>query len=219
MFPSAGTLRDVDGNSYQTIKIGDQEWSAQNIRTTKLNDGTPLELVKDDTQWVSTTPSYCFHSNDKGAFEERFGALYNWYVVATQKIAPPGWHVATEADWAILESNLIKAGHNWDKSTTGNKLAKALTTQTNDWPLETTMGLAGSDFLKNNTSGFSAFPSGGRGGGLGNFVHLDEDAYWWTGTESSDTQAIRRNIFGAKEHLNKATSNKTAGMSIRLVRN
>jgi len=128
-----------------------------------------------------------------------------------------GWRVATENDWAQLEQYLIKNLHNFDQSEKGNKLAKSLCSQTSDWPAGFPLGLAGTIYMTNNSSGFSAFPSGARGGAKGNFVHLNEDAYWWTSTEKG-LKAVRRNIFGAKPLLNLATSNKSAGMSVRLVR-
>jgi len=216
MIPSSGSVTDVDGNKYQTVLIGEQEWTTQNLRTTKLNDGTPILHVTEDEKWVSETPQYCYLHNNPD-FAQRFGILYNWYVLETGKLAPEGWRVSTAEDWEQLEQYLISTHHNFDQSKKGNQLAKTLSSQTNDWPMDFPAGTSGNQFQLNNSSGFSAFPSGARGGAKGNFVHLNEDAYWWTATEKNG-KAIRRNIFGSKTLLNLTTSNKSAGMSIRLVR-
>lgn len=216
MIPSVGSVTDMDGNIYQTVIIGDQEWMAQNLRTTTLTDGTPIQQVTDDELWLANEPHYCYLHNNPD-YAERFGALYNWYVIQTGKLAPTGWHVATAEDWDRLEKHLISSRHNFDQSDQGNLLAKSLCTQTADWPSNFPAGTPGNEFRSNNSSGFSAFPSGARGGSEGNFVHLNEDAYWWTSTEKGG-KAVRRNIFGSKALLKLATSNKTAGMSIRLVR-
>lgn len=42
LIPNAGNLTDVDGNTYQTVQIGKQIWTVENIRTTTYNDGEKL---------------------------------------------------------------------------------------------------------------------------------------------------------------------------------
>ena len=60
-----GLLTDLDGNVYRTTKIGDQVWLADNWACTKLNDGTPIPNVTDDTSWATLiTGAYCNYNND-----------------------------------------------------------------------------------------------------------------------------------------------------------
>jgi uncharacterized protein (TIGR02145 family) len=57
-----GSLTDIDGNIYPTVKIGSQVWTAADWRCTKMNDGTPIPLVTDQTAWTAlTTPGYCIY--------------------------------------------------------------------------------------------------------------------------------------------------------------
>lgn len=100
------TVLDIDGNVYRTVTIGTQVWMVENLKTTRLNDGTPLQLVPFPSVWRRTVdPAYCWRQNDS-SYKEPFGALYNWHAVRTGKLAPPGWHVPTDEDWTILTSFL-----------------------------------------------------------------------------------------------------------------
>jgi hypothetical protein len=62
------TMTDYDGNVYDTICIGTQEWTAQNWKCTKLNDGQPLTKVIDNTTWENAGVGdlyYCAYNNDE----------------------------------------------------------------------------------------------------------------------------------------------------------
>ena len=75
------TIKDIDGNIYPIVTIGKQTWMAENLKTTKYNDGTNIPLVTDDKKMQEFTPAYCWYNNDETANKSRYGALYNWYAV------------------------------------------------------------------------------------------------------------------------------------------
>ena len=181
------TVVDVDGNVYSTVTIGTQIWMVENLKTTKYNDGTSIPLVSDDTAWFNlSTPGFCWYNND-AANKNIYGALYNWYTVNTNKLAPTGWHVPTDAEWAMLENYLIANGYNYDGTTTGNKIAKSLAATTL-WNTYTTVGTIGYDLTKNNTSGFAGLPSGYRSY-IGPFNYIGSNGYWWSSTETNTDNA------------------------------
>ena len=111
---------DIDGNEYNVIKIGDLYWTVENLKTTKFNDGTDIKLITDneewDDGWENNMPAYCYYDNDLDN-KNKYGALYNFHVVNTGKLAPEGWRVPTDDDWTNLEDYLIYSGYNWDGST------------------------------------------------------------------------------------------------------
>jgi hypothetical protein len=73
-----GSVSDIDGNIYKTIQIGTQLWMAENLKTTKFNDGTLIPNIKDDLEWCNlTTPGYSWYNNDAASYKTTFGALYN----------------------------------------------------------------------------------------------------------------------------------------------
>jgi uncharacterized protein (TIGR02145 family) len=118
-------VKDIDGNEYLTVNIGNLTWMVENLKTTRYNDGTAIPLVTDNVAWNAlTTPGYCWYNNDSISYKNTYGALYNWYAVNTAKLAPAGWHVATQAEWLQLvgSGNSLKEAGNSHWSTGGTNL-------------------------------------------------------------------------------------------------
>ena len=190
------TATDADGNVYNTIKIGNQIWMLENLRTTKYRNGESVKNITDNAEWsnllyTDRTPGWCDYNNDP-ANGSKYGKLYNWYAVNDQRnIAPVGWHVASSGEWLILLDFLNANGYNYDGSvsTTGNKLAKSIASKT-DWTVSTVQGAPGNNLAKNNTSGFIAFPAGVRSSN-GTFYGVGTDTDWWTSTAYNYTTDIK----------------------------
>lgn len=108
-----GTVTDIEGNVYPTMKIGTQSLMVENLRVTKFNDNTAIPLVTNATDWkILFTPGYCWYNNDPATNKNIYGALYNWFTVNTGKLCPTGWHVPTDAEWITLTTYLgnVNAG-------------------------------------------------------------------------------------------------------------
>ena len=104
-----GTMTDQEGNIYKTVKIGNQTWMAENLRTTKYRDGSDIPLVTVNSIWDKLkTGAYCNYNNSTDdEFIATYGRLYNWYAIDnSSKVAPNGWHVASDAEWTILVNYL-----------------------------------------------------------------------------------------------------------------
>jgi uncharacterized protein (TIGR02145 family) len=224
MITSAGTVTDVDGNEYQSVKIGNQVWMAENLRVTKYSDSSVIIFDTSTVTWNNDgadIPKYCYYNNTTNADSiKKYGALYNWYIVSPEnpkKIAPAGWHVPTLAEWDTLQYHLIANGYNWDNTKIDNKIAKSLAAKT-DWLTHSTIGTIGCNLTINNSTGFSALPGGCRdyGGGFGNY---GSDGNWWSATESSSAYASSRNLVNEVDCLYRSIAYfKWWGFSIRLVR-
>jgi uncharacterized protein (TIGR02145 family) len=216
------TVKDADGNVYHFVKIGTQIWTVENLRTTKFNDSTPIPYVTEFSAWkVLTSPGYCWYDNNtKNA--ATYGALYNWYAVNTRRLAPAGWHVPTDAEWETLQNYLITNGYNWDETTIGNKIAKSMAANT-DWYTSPTAERAGAietDLTANNRSGFSALPGGCRGPTSidGDFLNVVYFGYWWSATESDQSEAYFRELNYVHDYLFKTINYKSGGFSVRLLK-
>jgi uncharacterized protein (TIGR02145 family) len=215
---NTSTVTDIDGNVYTTVKIGNQIWTAENLRTTKYNDGTAIPHVPLISGWTNlTTPAYVIYNNTTDADSiRRFGVLYNWYVVNTGKLAPAGWHVPTSPEWDTLQNYLITNGYNWDGTTDSNKIAKSLAAKT-DWIASAVPGTVGNDLASNNRSGFSGLPAGSRYYDV-NFNYIGQIGYWWTSSAPDDAHAYYRMLNSFNVFLDSYEMLNSCGLSVRLVK-
>jgi uncharacterized protein (TIGR02145 family) len=213
-----GTVTDMDQIVYQTVQIGNQVWTTQNLRTTKYNDGTPVINGTDETVWENnTTGAYCFYNKSTdAAYQQKWGALYNWYAANTGKLAPAGWRVPTPADWDTLFTYLMVNGYSYDGVLWGDKCFKALASKT-DWVADTTSSVIGNELTQNNSSGFSALPAGSRSSN-GTYDGQGLFFYWWLPKEMDSSNAWFRRIDNNNNLGMYFPTAKSCGFSIRLVR-
>jgi len=204
---NAQQVADIDGNIYKIVKIGEQVWMAENLKTTGYNDGTAIPLVTDSTSWgYLTTPAYCWYDNDKGTYENTYGILYNWYAVNTGKLCPSGWHVPADEEWTTLTTYLGGG------SVAGGKL-KSIRTVPEPHPR-----WAGTNDSATNITGFTALPGGFRGH-EGGFGFIGSYGAWWTATEKDAGFAISRSMSHKRiNNVGRASYQKTVGFSVRCIK-
>lgn len=196
-----GDLKDVDGNSYAIIKIGNQQWIARNLKVTRYNDGTSIDYVTDDTTWsFLSTGAYCWYNNDKATYKNTYGALYNWHTVNTGKLCPTGWHVPTDAEWSTLTTSL------GGESVADGKLKETGTTH---WHSSNTGAT--------NESGFTALPGGNRCN-CGAFDIIGYNGTWWSSTEYDTYSAYTVSMYDGYSFISRSNNHKSYGFSVRCVR-
>jgi uncharacterized protein (TIGR02145 family) len=198
-------VKDIDGNVYKTVVIGTQTWMEENLRTSKLNDGTPVPNVPDGTQWAGlTTPGYCWYGNNESENKKPFGALYNWYAVNSGKLAPEGWHVPTQEEWTILINYL------GGEEKAGGMMKEVGLDYWNSPNSEAT-----------NLSGFSARAGGGRYGFCGGSHEIMDRGYWWTATSDDQDYAYYHFLdtqTGAIDNTTDILNYKIFGFSVRCIK-
>jgi uncharacterized protein (TIGR02145 family) len=218
ILPSPSTVKDADGNTYKTITIGNQIWMAENLRTTKYNDGTAIPNVTDNATWSTlTTPAYCWYNNDADSLGKIYGGLYNWYAVNSGNLCPTGFHVPTNEDWSLLIDNLIANGYNFDDTKIDDKVAKSMA-DTTSWNSSQGVGSAGNtDFPeKRNLSGFSGLAAGGQYDGL--FKDIGIHCSWWSLTEFDSNNSWYRNLYYGGSSVGMFYMDKKSGLSVRCMK-
>ena len=96
-------VKDIDGNSYKTVKIGNQIWMAENLKVTRYRNGDQIPTGYGGSEWreLKTGAFAVYDDNPLNAMEH--GNLYNWYAVVDERnISPKGWHVASFDEWNEL---------------------------------------------------------------------------------------------------------------------
>jgi len=210
-----GTVTDIDGNVYQTVKIGDQWWTAENLKVTHYRNGDAMPNVTDYTEWTNlTTGAYCEYDNNS-ANVDTYGRLYNWYSVNdSRNIAPEGWHVPSDEEWKQLEMFLGMSqsqadSFGWRGTDQGSQLAG-------------NMNLWYDGDLKNNaafgSSGLAALPGGYRYSNYGYFLHRGLYALFWSSAEGNGDGAWARGLGSNDTDVSRTDGSKHNGFSVRLLR-
>jgi uncharacterized protein (TIGR02145 family) len=197
------TLVDIDGNRYLTIQIGTQQWMAENLKTTTYNDGTPIPHVVENADWnLLSTPAYSWYMNSESDYKATYGAMYNWWAVASGKLCPLGWHAPDSTEYSTLVNYL------GGSTKAGTKLKE----QGNSHWLYSN--------LADNSSGFTALPGGYRTNS-GVFLYQGNIGYLWSTTpDLSWTTRSRFVIMYSTEPVCVVVYSTTrqAGLSVRCVK-
>ena len=196
---------DFDNNQYTAVQIGNQIWMKENLKTTHYKNGNAIAYLPDDNDWkYNLSGAYVYPENSYN-LKNTYGALYNWYAVATGNLCPTGWHVPDETDWNTLTSYL------GSETIAGGKLKEAGLTH---W-LSPNTGAT-------DESGSTALPAGYRYSGL-NYWEVDVfqsvgyQGYWWS-TYGDGNYASGRYLIYNDGTLHYAAWSKIYGLSVRCIK-
>lgn len=215
---------DIDHNIYYPVKIGDQTWMADNLKTTRYSDGSIIPRVEDRLTWYNFslyTRAYCWYDNF-AALGTTYGALYTWPAAMNiytesdinpgnvQGVCPDGWHLPADSEWKQLEMFLGMSqeevdGEMWRGENEGGK-----------------MKYEGIQFWTNpntgstNESGFRALPAGWRDG-AGYFKNLGTSARFWSSSKRGDYAWVRQLDYNSSS-IYRGTNGLYEGISVRCIK-
>ena len=203
-------MYDYEGNAYNTVKIGNQCWAKENLRTSHFADGTAIDPVfgsgydhRDGNAPAFTTYSTPDQRTDyiynmAAAFHGLPSQVYNMDQDESgattgrdqqiQGLCPDGWHLPSDADWYNLTNTLSNNGMYCGQNS--SYIAKALASDNaNTWGTSTENCAIGNDLSANNASGFSAvgnllayFEPNNNGGYTSGGMLAQNGAHFWSST-------------------------------------
>lgn len=199
------TVTDIDGNIYNTVSIGTQIWTVENLKTTKYSNGNSILYEAVDSVWGALTiPAFCTYNNDT-TYRNEYGNLYNFFaVVDSRNLCPTGWHVPSDSEWNILIAYL------GGESVAGGKMKETGFTH---WMTPNT----GAD----NSSGLTVIPAGYRyannGFNHGGFSGLNGNGGIWTSASTSDSTSIAKYFYPGSASVGEINNRKSYGWSVRCI--
>jgi uncharacterized protein (TIGR02145 family) len=221
--PCGAPISDIDGNIYNTVLIGAQCWTKENLRVRRYNKGRsiPFDAIGgsggSSSTWSNLTiGAHTIYANDSTTTPSnrtKYGYLYNWYAAKgiytegtilpndTLNICPEGWHVPTDADWTTLTTEL------GGESVAGGKMKSIGTVSYWNSPNEGAT----------NSSGFSALPGGYRINN-GSFNNLSNSAVFWRATEVNANNAWSSRLEHNSDDVSRISYEKQLGASIRCLK-
>ena len=215
------TVTDYDGNVYNTLRLGNQCWMKENLRSTHYSDGTAIAAGGSTT---STTEAYYYTQG--GSFN--YGYLYNWKAVmrnssssqsnpsGVQGVCPTGWHVPSDAEWSELQ-DYVGGQSQYLCGSSSSSIAKALASTTG-WTTSAETCAVGNNISSNNATGFGAWPAGQHTPGFES--NVGRRAFFWSSTESSSSNAYDRFINNNNDNMIRGSfyNYKSSGFSVRCLR-
>ena len=212
-------VTDVDGNTYQSVIIGTQEWMSENLDVGHFRNGDIVPEVKTEEEWRKAgdekRPAWCYYNNDSSN-GEKYGKLYNWYAVSDPRgLAPNDWHVSTDGEWTVLTDYLAADGHS-------GKQGKALKA-TSSWDNKNdgTSGNGTDNYgwngLPGALRGLKGFTYGGYFNDFGSY------GFWWSSSQNDIGTAWSRHLVYYSDRVSRdssweSKSSKNYGFSVRCLR-
>ncbi|MEY3435589.1 MAG: hypothetical protein RL335_45 [Bacteroidota bacterium] len=170
-----GSFKDPrDGKVYKTVKIGSQEWMAENLNVDRFQNGDLIPEARTDEEWKEALknkqPAWCYFQNTDDVVEI-YGKLYNFYAVYDSRgLAPIGWKIPSPKNWHQLADNLG-----------GIEIAATKLKNTSGWR---------DNGYGTNSSGFSALPGGYRSIYGRSFEGAGGSAQWWSMQTDMDISGV-----------------------------
>ncbi len=207
-----GSVDDIEGNTYYTIKAGSQEWMSSNLMTGTYQNGDMIPNIQEPELWGDTETGALSYYNDDKNMQAIYGNLYNWYAISDERgLCPAGWRVPSDNDLKILEEFLgtpleIINDTGLRDNYAGGKLKKTGTTH---WYAP--------NAIATDEIGFSALPGGFRHAN-GRYFSLGESLNMWTSSSHNETNAWYRNIYFDNAGIHRNVFTKNSGFSVRCIR-
>jgi uncharacterized protein (TIGR02145 family) len=200
-------VTDIDGNTYKTVKIGNQVWMAENLKVTKYSDGIPLTLITSQAGWddISIFTKAYIWDEEYGVYYSGAAAINENSVgsaksVVTQGVCPTGWHIPDYEEWMELVDFL--GGSEF----AGGKLKESGSVH---WRYPNIRG--------SNESGFTALAGGEKiksSRWIISSSYKGHSGYWW----SSDQGGLSLSFYTGAAFVTAGSEPSLVGKTVRCLK-
>jgi len=237
------TVSDHEGNVYNTVQIGDQCWTKENLRTTTSPSTGTYLIPAAGTGYTYTGKQARWYRNDSATYAPmNYGLLYNWNAAVDtfntaygetsvngtsssavsvtfsghrRGICPAGWHLPSDAEWTAL-TDYVSSQSEYTCGGNSNYIAKALAS-TEGWNSYSGECYPGDQSVTaNNATGFSAVPAGWCSGS--SFYDAGRYAYFWSSSQNVSNDAWYRSLYYNSAGVYRNAASKNDGFSVRCLR-
>jgi uncharacterized protein (TIGR02145 family) len=210
------TITDIDTNVYATVQIGNQCWMADNLKTTHYRNGTPIESPgSNGNAWNNNTEGAYSWIENNIVWKDWYGAVYNWHAVNNPNgLCPEGWRIPSDEDFTqlltFLDPATIPVIEGIQSQTAGGKMKSTLAVPSPHprWNSPNTGAT--------NESNWNGLPAGIRSS-LSYFLHLGNNAFYWSSTEFDPEKAWYRYIYYNNTSAYRYNLFKNRGLSVRCI--
>jgi len=227
LYSKESQVSDIESNTYHTITIGNKEWTSENLRTSKFNDGRSIFHAKNYKQWDSANkfniPAWTNYNFDE-RMDKKYGKIYNYAVIVDSVgVAPAGWSIPTIRDYyEFLNSNkihadIVSSDQYLPTKTNGTNDAEFLRSHLYPWTFDCEKPYSLEKYFPidkgSNESGFSALPGGYilAGDNSTYFTNEYTNSAWWA--KNKNTMIILDH-----EEVYLGNYNFNPGFYIRLIK-
>ena len=242
--PGTPTVTDHEGNVYNTVKIGNQCWTRENLRTTTSPSTGTYLIPSPGTSETYTGKQAHWYNNDPVTYAPmHYGLLYNWNAAADtfntaygetsvntnssnavsvsftghrRGICPAGWHLPSDAEWTAM-TNYVSSQSEYVCGGNTSYIAKALADSVG-WNNNAGTCVVGNNLSANNATDFSAVPAGFC---YGSSIYLAGNlAGFWSSSQNggSPYYAYFRSLYYDNTDVGRGNDSKFGGYSVRCLR-
>ncbi len=227
-------LTDIDSNEYQTVKLWEHIWMAENLRPTRYNDGTPIITGLNREEWESSSEgAYAIypHQDVEGIDSDQdmvnaYGILYNWQATRDPRgLCPEGWRIPEFDEYQDMRDFVNdKRQAGFDGIGDALKAARQVGHPwggVHDTDVHPRWGANENHFGRDEFD-FTAYAAGFRTSHdyrqyEGDYRALGYEAVWWSSRESA-TDAFVFRIWSWENFTILNTASKKDGVSVRCIR-
>ena len=214
-------VTDVDGNTYDGIRINGKLWMASNLRTTHFNNGRQIGRFASSDG--GKKPYFEYPDVDKTKLND-YGLYYNFEAVNTGLLAPKGWHVPSKEEWEELFAFIAQhPEYNLDmddKTAFGSHIAKAVCSK-DGWHESSYKNNVGCEPEKNNSTGFNLFPAGGWSAAGATSNRVGYSTYLWSSSPDASSADNAWYVYTRHSYayMDQYANTMANGRSVRCARN